>query len=69
MWYKEWKIPRGTVVGMTHADLHYDPILFPDPKRFDPGRWLSVQGEEVVKRRERYLVPFSRGSRRCMGIQ
>ncbi|KAI4256565.1 MAG: hypothetical protein L6R42_006143, partial [Xanthoria sp. 1 TBL-2021] len=53
MWYKGWKIPRGTVVGMTHADLHYDPILFPDPKRFDPGRWLG-DGEdvEVVKRRE-----------------
>ena len=66
MWYKGWKIPRGTVVGMTHADLHHDPTIFPDPKRFDPGRWLQVEGSAS---RDRYLVPFSRGSRRCMGIQ
>ncbi len=51
---------------MTHADLHHDPTIFPDPKRFDPGRWLQVDGSTA---RKKYLVPFSRGSRRCMGIQ
>ena len=66
MWYKGWKIPQGTVVSMTHADLHHDPTIFPDPKRFDPGRWLQVDGSTA---RKKYLVPFSRGSRRCMGIQ
>ena len=66
MWYKGWKILRGRVVSMTHADLHHDPTIFPDPKSFDPGRWLQVEGATA---RKRYLVPFSRGSRRCMGIQ
>ncbi|KAI4111762.1 MAG: hypothetical protein LQ339_000219 [Xanthoria mediterranea] len=61
MWYKGSKILRGTVVGITHADRHHDPTIFPDPKRFDPGRWLQVEGSAA---RKRYLVPFSRGSRR-----
>ncbi|KAI4222459.1 MAG: hypothetical protein LQ349_007625 [Xanthoria aureola] len=59
MWYKGWKIPQGTVVGMTHADLHHDPTIFPDPKSFDPGRWLQVEGSAA---RKKYLVPFSKGT-------
>ncbi len=70
MWYKGWKIPRGCVVGMTHSDLHCGPFVFPEPRKFEPERWLvSVEGEQAVRKRERYLVSFSRGGRRCMGIQ
>ena len=70
MWYKMWKIPRGCGIGMTHSDLHYDPIVFPEPREFRPERWLvGMQGKEAVRKREQYLVSFSRGGRRCMGIQ
>ena len=41
----------------------YEPV-FPEPKRFRPERWL--EGDIDVKRR--YLVPFSRGSRMCIGM-
>ncbi|KAL8983670.1 MAG: hypothetical protein Q9205_002148 [Flavoplaca limonia] len=69
MWYKGWKIPKGTVVGMTHSDLHYDPFVFPEPREFRPERWMvGMQGVEAVRKREEYLVSFSRGGRRCMGI-
>ncbi|KAL8726166.1 MAG: hypothetical protein Q9166_006883 [cf. Caloplaca sp. 2 TL-2023] len=65
--YAGWTIPQGTVVGMTHSDLHYDESVFPEPKAFRPERWLEGT-EEEMRERESYLVPFSRGSRRCMGI-
>ncbi|KAL8843732.1 MAG: hypothetical protein Q9176_001940 [Flavoplaca citrina] len=69
MCYKWWKIPKGCVVGMTHSDLHYDPFVFPEPREFRPERWVvGMQGEEAVRKREEYLVSFSRGGRRCMGI-
>ncbi|KAL8787458.1 MAG: hypothetical protein Q9213_002235 [Squamulea squamosa] len=67
IYYKEWRIPKGTAVGMTHADLHYDERVFPDAKAFKPERWWEGS-EAEMKMRERYLVPFSRGGRRCMGI-
>ena len=52
---------------MSHTCMHYNEDVFPYPKAFRPERWL--RGEEESKRLERYLVPFSRGGRRCMGIQ
>lgn len=44
--------------------LHRHPDAFPDPDKFDPERWLADQD---IHRLDRYLVPFSRGSRGCIG--
>ena len=63
--YKDWIIPRGTPVAMTSLLQHRDPSKFPDPMKFDPQRWLK-QSENG--RLEKYLVPFSKGTRQCMGI-
>ncbi|KAL8690680.1 MAG: hypothetical protein Q9218_003925 [Villophora microphyllina] len=65
MVFGEWIIPKGAAISMSHSDLHYDESVFPEPLTFKPERWLL--GEES-KRSERYLVPFSRGARRCMGL-
>ncbi|KAL8724913.1 MAG: hypothetical protein Q9181_006622 [Wetmoreana brouardii] len=64
--YGGWDIPEGTAVSMSHRDLHYDESVFQEPKAFRPERWLV--GEEEAKKLEKYLVPFSRGGRRWMGI-
>lgn len=45
--------------------MHHDPVAFPNPETFDPNRWLG--SEDEVRDRERCLVPFSRGSRNCVG--
>jgi cytochrome P450 len=51
---------------MTAYLMHRDEEIFPDPATFDPSRWLDGP-PEVIKMREKSLVPFSRGRRMCIG--
>jgi len=44
--------------------LHRDPSTFPSPEKFDPNRWLGPESQAL----ERYLVPFGKGQRMCVGI-
>lgn len=70
--YKDWTIPPGTPVAMTSLLQHRDASIFPDPMRFDPERWLpqpqSSSNESGGERLDKYLVPFSKGTRQCLGI-
>ncbi|KAJ9605728.1 hypothetical protein H2200_009577 [Cladophialophora chaetospira] len=61
--FQDWVIPAGTPVSMTSFIQHNDPSKFPDPNLFDPTRWLN-NSEKL----EKYLVPFSKGTRQCLGI-
>lgn len=61
--YRDWVIPAGTPIAMTSLLQHRDPNKFPNPEKFDPERWLNNP-----ERLEKYLVPFSKGTRQCMGI-
>jgi cytochrome P450 len=63
--YKSWTIPAGTPVGMSNMFMHDDPHIFPSPRTFSPERWLDAQQRRTL---EHYLVPFSRGSRRWVGM-
>lgn len=62
----EWHIPAGTPVGMTTLLMHRDEKLYPDPYRFDPERWVAL---ETRKKADKTFVPFSRGTRNCLGMQ
>ena len=44
--------------------VHHDPAIFPDPDVFKPERWQGEQAKELNK----YLVPFSKGPRMCLGF-
>ena len=67
--FHQWKIPAGTPVSMTSVFIHDNPTIFPNPHQFRPERWLLHKQEEgKVRRLEKYLVPFSRGSRSCIGV-
>ncbi|KAI4087722.1 MAG: hypothetical protein LQ344_006608 [Seirophora lacunosa] len=62
--YQGYLIPRGTPVGMTSVMMHNSPTHFPDPKTFDPERWLQPDSARLRK----YIVAFSKGSRQCLGM-
>jgi cytochrome P450 len=51
---------------MSQCDIHYHASIFPEPRHFEPERWL--RGAES-KKLEKWLAPFSRGAWGCMGIK
>lgn len=46
---------------------HHDPNVFPDPEVFRPERWLV--GDEEFHELQKYMMPFSRGSRMCVAMK
>ncbi|KAF2665919.1 cytochrome P450 [Microthyrium microscopicum] len=60
-------IPKGTPVSMTHMFLHDDAELFSNPLAFLPERWLQEDGAENPTANRKFFVPFSRGTRSCLG--
>jgi cytochrome P450 len=80
--YREYIIPRGvrlishgkhlqpdsltceqTSMSQTSYLLHTNPAVFPNPFAFSPQRWIDNP------KLTRNLVPFSRGSRACIGLK
>ncbi|KAF2119463.1 putative P450 monooxygenase [Lophiotrema nucula] len=62
--FKEWVIPPGTPVSMTHMLTHQNASIFPDPFTFRPERWIGPEAKELNK----YLTPFGKGTRSCLGM-
>ena len=62
---KQYIIPAGTPCAMTSMLIHFDGKIYPDPKAFKPERWLNGGSEKLRK----YFVPFTRGTRQCLGMQ
>src|SRR5271170_3517470 len=46
--------------------IHRDPIIFPNPESFDPSRWIPK--EKVTEAMNEAFMPFSKGTRACLGI-
>jgi cytochrome P450 len=64
--YGQWRIPRGTPVGMTVLQMHMNEDLYPEPRQFIPERWLEPESRKSL---DKVYAPFSRGSRICLGMQ
>lgn len=64
MTYGGYIIPKGAQVGMSQRFIHYSPEFYPEPKKFDPERWLQGEKSQELKK---YWMPFSRGARVCIG--
>ena len=66
IYFQNWRIPKGTSVGMTSTLIHQNADIFPEPLEFVPERWLDPKQKQLL---DRYLVPFSKGIRQCAGIK
>ncbi len=56
-----WEIPAGVGVAAVSALAHIDPVVWPEPLKFRPERFL----ERSYKPWE--FLPFGGGARRCIG--
>lgn len=57
----EWAIPRGYSIIVGIAQIHDNPDVFPDPRRFDPQRFIDTKPSALS------WIPFGGGTRRCVG--
>ncbi|KAJ5671894.1 Cytochrome P450 [Penicillium longicatenatum] len=62
---KSYKIPARTPMSISTLSAHTAQSVFPDPFTFDPERWLGEAGRE----RKRFQMAFTKGSRKCLGIE
>lgn len=54
------RIPAGSELLYSPVTVHRDPAFYPNPDRFDPGRWASAPDRGV-------FLPFGGGRHKCIG--
>ncbi|MEE8312031.1 MAG: cytochrome P450, partial [Candidatus Binatia bacterium] len=64
--YKGWTVEKGTTLSVSPAVSNRMPEVFPDPDRFDPGRYKNNPSAD---RRVFAWLPFGGGRHRCVGAQ
>lgn len=55
-----------TTISTTSQDTHNNARIFKRPRAFLPERWTSLAER---KRLNRYLMPWGRGTRLCLGME
>lgn len=56
-----YTLPKGAYVGFSAYMTHHLPELYPEPERFFPDRWLSIDPSPYE------YLPFGAGNRMCLG--
>jgi cytochrome P450 family 138 len=56
-----WTVPKGMNVLVSIDLLHDDPAVFPNPRVFDPSRFMGTRPDLYQ------WIPFGGGTRRCIG--
>ncbi|KAI9486152.1 MAG: cytochrome P450 [Benjaminiella poitrasii] len=70
--YKNYVIPKGTIMVSNIHTLHNDNTIFPEPEKFIPERFLNdtrtmyASGNSSIQNRDHYI--FGWGRRICPGI-
>ena len=59
-------IPKGAIVNIVISAIHRDPSVYPNPDEFDPSRF--AENSVINEQRSPFaFIPFSAGSRNCIG--
>ena len=58
-------IPKGTNLWIPVCGIHYDPDIYPNPKKFDPERFNE---DAEAARHPMHYLPFGNGPRNCIGM-
>lgn len=61
-----YTIPKATLVIVNLWAVNHDPRVFENPHVFNPYRFLNEDGE-LCQKKTKFQLPFSIGSRRCLG--
>ncbi|KAK5629883.1 hypothetical protein RRF57_005598 [Xylaria bambusicola] len=64
LFYKDWMIPAGTPVSMSHGDILHNDEIFPEAMKFKPERWF-----DPTEQQKKMYVPFGKGTRMCIGAE
>ncbi|KAH7698252.1 CYP-33C9 protein, partial [Aphelenchoides avenae] len=59
-----YHLPKGITIVPQMSCVHHDEKVFPNPKRFDPDRFLDKNGRFKPMAE---VFPFSIGKRQCLG--
>ncbi|GAA0241510.1 cytochrome P450 [Cryptosporangium japonicum] len=60
----DFELPVGADVVFSPYVIHRDPVVYPDPARFDPGRWSPERARSIPRTA---FLPFGAGTRQCIG--
>ena len=58
-----FKIKKGTLIGISFFELHRNPKYWENPDEFIPERFLGEQKKQSMQ----YFYPFGAGPRMCIG--
>ncbi|MEU1710668.1 cytochrome P450 [Streptomyces sp. NPDC005706] len=57
-------MPQGSTVVFSPFVIHRDPVVYPEPARFDPYRWSTEQRASILRHA---YQPLGGGARQCIG--
>ena len=63
----EYEIEKGTEVALILYISHTSPENYPEPKKFDPDRFLDKSPNNPNRIDAGTHLPFSQGKRACIG--
>ncbi|XP_031100640.1 cytochrome P450 82A4-like isoform X2 [Ipomoea triloba] len=63
-----YNIQKGTRILVNIAKIHRDPMVWAEPDKFKPDRYLTSHKDIDVRGNNFELIPFSSGRRICPGI-
>ncbi|RAK92430.1 benzoate 4-monooxygenase cytochrome P450 [Aspergillus costaricaensis CBS 115574] len=63
---EKFDVPGGTIVSSSAWALHFNPVPFPSPEKWHPGRWLEAD-EDMIAEMRKWVWTFGSGARVCIG--